>query len=46
MMRPFRTTFQFVNGDLSRRDFSRFEVPDRSPVPFDTIELLRRLDAE
>jgi hypothetical protein len=31
---------------MTRRDFPRFEVPDRGPVPFDTIELLRRLDAE
>ena len=41
-----RTTFQFVRGDLSRRDLTSFEVPDRGPVPFDTTELLRRLDAE
>ncbi len=41
-----RTTFQFVNGDLTRRDLFSFEVPDRGPVPFDSAELLRRLDAE
>ncbi len=39
-----RTTFAFVNGDLVRRDFAVFYVPDRGTIPFDTRELLARLD--
>jgi Uma2 family endonuclease len=41
-----RTTFVFVGGDLVRRDLSSFEVPDRGPLPFDSRELLARLDEE
>lgn len=41
-----RTTFVFVNGDLVRRDLSSFEVPDRGSLPFDSRELLARLDEE
>jgi hypothetical protein len=41
-----RTTFVFVSGDLARRDLSSFEVPDRGSLPFDSRELLARLDEE
>jgi Uma2 family endonuclease len=41
-----RTTFLFVNGDLTRRDLSSFEVLDRGTVPFDSRELLARLSEE
>jgi Uma2 family endonuclease len=41
-----RTTFLFVNGDLTRRDLTSFEVPGPGPVPFDTREVLSRLDQE
>lgn len=41
-----RTTFVFVSGDLVRRDLSGFEVPGRGPLPFDSGELLARLDEE
>lgn len=41
-----RTTFVFINGDLVRRDLSSFEVPDRGSLPFDSRELLARLDEE
>ena len=41
-----RTTFLFANGDLTRRDLTSFNVPDRGAVPFDTRELLSRLDQE
>jgi Uma2 family endonuclease len=41
-----RTTFVFVNGDLVRRDLTSLEVPGRGPLPFDSLELLARLDEE
>ena len=41
-----RTTFLFLKGDLVRRDLSGFEVPDRGMLPFDSRELLARLDDE
>jgi hypothetical protein len=41
-----RTAALFVNGDLISRDLSGFEVPDRGFLPFDSIELLARLDEE
>lgn len=41
-----RTTFVFAGGDLVRRDLSSFEVPGRGPLPFDSRELLARLDEE
>jgi Uma2 family endonuclease len=41
-----RTTFLFVNGDLVRRDLSGFEAPGRGMIPFDSRELLARLDEE
>jgi Uma2 family endonuclease len=41
-----RTTFTFVNGDLIRRDLTALEVPGRGPLPFDSRELLARLDEE
>jgi Uma2 family endonuclease len=41
-----RTTFQFANGDLARRDLLSVEVPERGSLPFDTRALLARLDAE
>ena len=41
-----RTTFVFVNGDLVRRDLSGFEAPERGELPFDSRELLARLDEE
>jgi len=41
-----RTTFVFVNGDLTRRDLTSFDVPGRSPLPFDSVALLTLLDGE
>jgi Uma2 family endonuclease len=41
-----RTAAIFVNGDLICRDLSGFEVPDRGFLPFDSLELLARLDEE
>jgi len=41
-----RTTFVFVNGDLVRRDLSSFALPDCGALPFDSRELLARLDEE
>ncbi len=41
-----RTTFVFVSGNLVRRDLSSFEVPDRGCLPFESRELLSRLDEE
>ena len=41
-----RTTFVFTNGDLVRRDLTSLEVPDRGQLPFDSRELLARLDEE
>ncbi len=40
------TTFLFVNGDLTRRDLTSFEVPSRGSIPFDSRELLARLNEE
>ena len=40
-----RTTHVFVNGDLVHRDLSVLETPE-GPLPFDTRELLARLDEE
>ena len=41
-----RTTFVFTNGDLVRRDLTTLEIPDRGQLPFDSRELLARLDEE
>jgi Uma2 family endonuclease len=41
-----RVTFLFVSGDLVRRDVTGFEVPGKGMVPFDSRELLARLDEE
>ncbi len=41
-----RTTFQFVQGGLTRRDLVSLEIPERGWLPFDTRELLARLDSE
>lgn len=41
-----RTIFQFVNGDLVRRDITSFDVPERGSLPFDSRELLAALDEE
>ena len=41
-----RTASIFVNGDLISRDLSGFDVPDRGFLPFDSLELLARLDEE
>jgi hypothetical protein len=41
-----RTAFVFVNGDLVRRDLSSFEMPERGSLPFDSRELMARLDEE
>ena len=41
-----RTTFLFVSGDLLRRDLTGFEVPGKGTPPFDSKELLSRLDQE
>jgi Uma2 family endonuclease len=41
-----RTTFLFASGDLGRRDLSSFELPGREPLPFDSKDLLSRLDEE
>lgn len=41
-----RTTFAFVNGDLVRRDLTGFEVTGLGTLPFDSRELLARLDEE
>jgi Uma2 family endonuclease len=40
-----RTSFEFVNGNLVRRDFSGFDLPG-GHLPFDSRELLARLDDE
>jgi Uma2 family endonuclease len=40
-----RTTHQFVNEDLVHRDLSGFDTP-LGPLPFDSRELLARLDEE
>lgn len=41
-----RTTFLFMGGDLIRRDVSGFDMPGRGSLPFDSRELLARLDLE
>jgi Uma2 family endonuclease len=41
-----RTTFAFVHGDLLRRDFTELEIPGHGALPFDSRELLARLDDE
>jgi len=41
-----RTTFLFVSGDLVRRDLTAIDVPGRGLLPFDTRELLARMDEE
>jgi Uma2 family endonuclease len=41
-----RETFVFSSGDLTRRDLTGFEVPDRGFLPFDSRALLARLDEE
>ena len=41
-----RTTFIFTHGDLVRRDLASLEIPGRGFMPFDTRELLSRLDEE
>jgi Uma2 family endonuclease len=41
-----RTTFLFVSGDLVRRDLTGFEVPGKGTLPFDSRDLLARLDQE
>jgi Uma2 family endonuclease len=41
-----RTTFIFTNGDLVRRDLTSLEVPGQGLLPFDSKELLARLDEE
>ena len=41
-----RTTFLFVNGDLIRRDLTSIDLPGHGVLPFDTRELLSRLDEE
>ena len=40
-----RTTHLFVNGDLVRRDIEHLDAP-AGPLPFDSRELLARLDNE
>ena len=39
-----RTTFVYVSGDLVRRDLTTIDVPGAGPLPFDSRELLARLD--
>jgi Uma2 family endonuclease len=39
-----RTTFVYVSGDLGRRDLTTIDVPGVGPLPFDSRELLARLD--
>ena len=41
-----RSTFVFVSGDLMRRDLSSIDVPERGSLPFDSREVLSRLDQE
>jgi Uma2 family endonuclease len=41
-----RATFLFVSGDLVRRDLTGFDVPGKGTLPFDSRELLSRLDQE
>jgi Uma2 family endonuclease len=41
-----RETFIFSSGDLARRDLPGFDVPGRGFLPFDSRELLARLDEE
>jgi hypothetical protein len=39
-------TFQFIGGDLVHRDLTSLETPGGGSLPFDTRELLARLDDE
>jgi Uma2 family endonuclease len=41
-----RTTFVFTNGGLILRDLTSLEVPNHGDLPFDSRELLARLDEE
>jgi Uma2 family endonuclease len=41
-----RTTFIYVSGDLVRRDLTSIDVPGVGSLPFDTRNLLSRLDHE
>lgn len=41
-----RTTFVYVSGDRVRRDLTSIDVPGAGPLPFDSRELLARLDQE
>jgi len=41
-----RATFLFAHGDLIRGDLTALEVPDRGTLPFDSRDLLARLDQE
>jgi Uma2 family endonuclease len=41
-----RTTHQFIGGDLAHRDLISLETPGGGSLPFDTRELLARLDDE
>ncbi len=41
-----RATFLFVSGDLVRRDLTAFELPGKGTLPFDSKDLLARLDEE
>jgi Uma2 family endonuclease len=41
-----RTTSLFIKGDLISRNLSGFDVPDRGLLPFNSVELLARLDEE
>lgn len=41
-----RTTHQFIGGDLVHRDLTSLETPGGGSLPFDTRELLARLDDE
>jgi Uma2 family endonuclease len=41
-----RTTHQFIGGDLLHRDLTSLETPGGGSLPFDTRDLLARLDDE
>lgn len=41
-----RTTHQFIGGDLVHRDLTSLETPGGGSLPFDTRELLARMDHE
>jgi hypothetical protein len=40
-----RTTFVYVSGDLVRRDLTTLDLGGGASVPFDSRELLARIDA-